>query len=231
VRGAALETAQRELRLNAFRNGPDLNDFPFPILFDSRDVVIIDKPAGLAVHPGPKTPHSLEDHLPALANGGFVPVAAHRLDRDTSGCLAIARTRRGAKWLSAAFEERKAEKAYWAILSSLPATAEGLVDAPLIKVSTAETGWRMVVRRDGKPARTHWRVLDAATRLVEFRPETGRTHQIRVHAARIGCPIAGDPVYGDGIGPMRLHARSLAITLPDGQRLEASCDLPADWPI
>jgi ferredoxin len=109
--------------------------------------------------------------------------------------------------------------------------AEGLVDAPLIKVSTAETGWRMVVRRDGKPARTHWRVLDAATRLVEFRPETGRTHQIRVHAARIGCPIAGDPVYGDGIGPMRLHARSLAITLPDGQRLEASCDLPADWPI
>jgi tRNA pseudouridine32 synthase/23S rRNA pseudouridine746 synthase len=208
-----------------------LNDFPFPILFDSRDVVIIDKPAGLAVHPGPKTPDSLEDHLPALAKGGFVPVAAHRLDRDTSGCLAIARTRRGAKWLSAAFEGRKAEKVYWAIVSSLPATAEGLVDAPLIKVSTAETGWRMVVRRDGKPARTQWRLLDAATRLVEFRPETGRTHQIRVHAARIGCPIAGDPVYGDGAGPMRLHARSLAITLSDGQRLEASCDPPADWPI
>jgi tRNA pseudouridine32 synthase/23S rRNA pseudouridine746 synthase len=208
-----------------------LKEFCFPILFDSRDVVIIDKPAGLAVHPGPKTPDSLEDHLPALANGGFVPVAAHRLDRDTSGCLAIARTRRGAKWLSAAFEERKAEKTYWAILSSVPATSEGLVDAPLIKVSTAETGWRMLVRRNGKPARTHWRVLDAATRLVEFRPETGRTHQIRVHAARIGCPIAGDPVYGDGIGPMRLHAHGLAITLPDGQRLEASCDPPADWPI
>jgi tRNA pseudouridine32 synthase/23S rRNA pseudouridine746 synthase len=106
-----------------------------------------------------------------------------------------------------------------------------LVDAPLKKVSTAETGWRMVVRRDGKPARTHWRVLDAATRLVEFRPETGRTHQIRVHAARTGCPIAGDPIYGGGVGPMRLHARSLAITLPDGQRLETSCDPPADWPI
>jgi tRNA pseudouridine32 synthase/23S rRNA pseudouridine746 synthase len=158
-------------------------------------------------------------------------VATHRLDRDTSGCLAVARTRRGVKWLSAAFEERKAEKVYWAILSSLPATAEGFVDAPLKKVSTAETGWRMVVRRDGKPARTHWRVLDAATRLVEFRPETGRTHQIRVHAARIGCPIAGDPVYGNGIGPMRLHAQGLAITLPDGQRMEASCDPPADWPI
>jgi tRNA pseudouridine32 synthase / 23S rRNA pseudouridine746 synthase len=215
----------------------DLN-FPFPILLATRDIVLIDKPAGLAVHPGPKTPDSLEDHLPGLAVGGFVPVAPHRLDRDTSGCLAIARTRRGAKWLSAAFAERKAEKIYWAILSALPATAEGLVDAPLIKVSTAEAGWRMVVRRDGKPARTHWRVLgrvlDADTWLVEFRPETGRTHQIRVHAAHIGCPIAGDPVYGDGpkdIGaPMRLHAQGLAITLPDGQRLEVSCDPPADWP-
>ncbi len=207
-----------------------MNNFPFPILFDSRDVVIIDKPAGLAVHPGPKTPDSLEDHLPALANGGFVPVAAHRLDRDTSGCLAVARTRRGAKWLSAAFEERKVEKVYLAILLSLPATAEGVVDAPLIKVSSAEAGWRMVVRRDGKAARTHWRVLDPVTQIVELHPETGRTHQIRVHAAHIGCPIAGDPVYGDGAGSMRLHARALVITLPDGQRLAASCDPPADWP-
>ncbi|WP_156254633.1 RluA family pseudouridine synthase [Sandarakinorhabdus oryzae] len=210
-----------------------MNDltFPFPILLETRDVVVINKPAGLAVHPGPKTPASLEDHLPALAIGGFVPVAAHRLDRDTSGCLAIARTRRGAKWLSAAFAEKQAEKRYWAILSSLPATADGLVDAPLSKVSTAQSGWRMVVRRDGKPARTHWRVLDPALRLVEFRPETGRTHQIRVHAAHIGCPISGDPVYGDGAGLMRLHARSLALTLPDGQRLAVSCDPPADWPV
>lgn len=209
------------------------------MLLATRDIVFINKPAGLAVHPGPKTPDSLEDHLPALANSGFVPVAAHRLDRDTSGCLAVARTRRGAKWLTTAFSEGKTEKIYWAILSSLPATAQGLVDAPLIKVSTAQTGWRMVVRRDGKPARTHWkvlgRVLDAGTCLVEFRPETGRTHQIRVHAARIGCPIAGDPVYGDAPkdsgAPMRLHARSLAITLPDGERLEVSCDPPAGWPV
>ena len=206
----------------------DLN-FPFPILLDTRDIVFINKPAGLAVHPGPRTPESLEDHLPALAIGGFAPVAAHRLDRDTSGCLAIARTRRGAKWLTTAFSEGKTEKIYWAIVASVPAATEGLVDAPLAKISTAEAGWRMVVRRDGKPARTHWRVLDTATRLVEFRPETGRTHQIRVHAARIGCPIAGDPVYGDGSGPMRLHARSLAVTLPAGERLAVSCDPPANW--
>jgi tRNA pseudouridine32 synthase/23S rRNA pseudouridine746 synthase len=236
-RGAALETAQAEFGLNLFGNGPVLNDFPFPILLQSRDVVIIDKPAGLAVHPGPKTPHSLEDHLPALAIGGFVPVAAHRLDRDTSGCLAIARTRRGAKWLSAAFAYGQATKIYWAILTNLPAQAEGTVDAPLAKVSTVAAGWRMVVPGGGpavpgkaRPAVTHWRVLDPALRLVEFRPETGRTHQIRVHAAHIGCPIAGDPVYGDGVGPMRLHARSLALTLPDGQRLSVSCDPPVDWP-
>ena len=221
-----------------------MNDlsFPFAILLETRDVVFINKPAGLAVHPGPKTPHSLEDYLPALGSGGFVPVAAHRLDRDTSGCLAIARSRRGAKWLGAAFSERQAEKIYWAILSRLPAQTEGKVVAALAKVSSAAAGWRMQVPGGGpavhgkaRPAITHWRVLDPALRLVEFRPETGRTHQIRVHAAHIGCPIAGDPVYGDGSRdsgvPMRLHARSLALTLPDGQRLSVSCDPPADWPV
>jgi tRNA pseudouridine32 synthase / 23S rRNA pseudouridine746 synthase len=217
-----------------------LNDFPFPILLENRDVVIIDKPAGLAVHPGPKTLRSLEDHLPGLAIGGFMPVAAHRLDRDTSGCLAIARSRRGAKWLSAAFAGGGAEKVYWAILSALPAQDAGRIDAALAKVSTAASGWRMVSTgwRAGAPgwraAATAWRVLDHAARLVEFRPETGRTHQIRVHAAHIGCPIAGDPVYGDGGkdsgAPMRLHAHALAITLPNGQRLAASCAPPADWP-
>lgn len=205
-------------------------DFPFPILLATRDVVVINKSAGLAVHPGPRTPRSLEDHLPALALGGFIPVAAHRLDRDTSGCLAVARSRRGAKWLSAAFSGGGAEKLYWAILTALPATDSGMIDAPLAKVSTAAAGWRMIVDAGGRKARTGWQILDQTTKLVAFRPETGRTHQIRVHAAHIGCPIAGDPVYGDGVGPMRLHAQSLAITLPDGSRLAVSCDPPADWP-
>jgi tRNA pseudouridine32 synthase/23S rRNA pseudouridine746 synthase len=207
----------------------DLNGLT--VIYASRDVVVINKPPGIAVHPGPKTPRSLEDDLPALAIGGFRPVAAHRLDRDTSGCLAIARSRRGVKWLAAAFAGGGASKIYWAILSALPAAADGLIDAPLAKISSAAAGWRMVVDPAGKPARTHWRILDAELKLVEFRPETGRTHQIRVHAAHIGCPIAGDPVYGDGISPMRLHARQLAITLPDGDVITALADPPPGWPI
>jgi tRNA pseudouridine32 synthase / 23S rRNA pseudouridine746 synthase len=205
-----------------------------PIIYRDRDIAILNKPAGLAVHPGPRTPESLEDVLPQLGSHHFTPVAAHRLDRDTSGCIAIALSRRGTKWLSAAFAQRGAEKVYWALLSALPAAAEGVVDAPLQKISSAEAGWRMVVAASGKPARTRWHVLDAGARLVEFRPETGRTHQIRVHAAHIGSPIAGDPVYGDGNsgdgGAMRLHARRLALALPDGRIIRAEAPLPADWP-
>lgn len=201
-----------------------------PILYRDPDIAILDKPAGLAVHAGPKTPDSLEDVLPLLGGRHFTPVAAHRLDRDTSGCIAIACSRRGAKWLGAAFAGQGAAKAYWAILSRLPPAAGGLIDAPLKKISSAAAGWRMVVAPGGKPARTRWTLLDAAHRLVEFRPETGRTHQIRVHAAHIGCPIIGDPVYGDGSGPLRLHARQLAITLPDGRIIQAQAPLPPGWP-
>lgn len=208
--------------------------FPFPLLYRDADLAVIDKPAGLAVHPGPRTPASLEDHLPLLADGPasgrFRPVAAHRLDRDTSGCLAVALSRRGVKALSAAFAGGGAEKIYWAMLCSVPVASSGLVDAPLLKISSAAAGWRMIVDPRGKPARTHWQVIDAETRLVEFRPETGRTHQIRVHAAHIGAPIVGDPVYGDGAGNMMLHARALAITLPDGRIIRCQAPLPPGWP-
>lgn len=182
------------------------------------------------MHPGPRTPRSLEDHLPGLAITGFRPVAAHRLDRDTSGCLAVGLSRRGVQQLAAAIASGGAEKHYLAVLTAVPAQAEGLIDAPLAKISSVQAGWRMVIDARGKPARTHWRVIDSARCLAAFRPETGRTHQIRVHAAHIGCPIAGDPVYGGGAGPMMLHARALAITLPGGAIIRVLAPLPPGWP-
>lgn len=207
-------------------------DPPFPLLWRDADRCVIAKPAGLAVHPGPRTPRSLEDDLPALAAALGLrrpPVIAHRLDRDTSGCLALGLNRRGTRLLAQAFADGTVDKVYLALLDGLPARPEGRIDAPLAKISSAADGWRMVVRADGRPAATRWRVVDAARRLVEFRPETGRTHQIRVHAAQLGCPIAGDPVYGRGIGPMRLHAS--ALTLPGAAGpVTVTAPLPDDWP-
>ncbi len=180
-------------------------------------VVILDKPAGLAVHPGPQTPRSLEDHLDELRFGfQRQPQPAHRLDRDTSGCLALGRHPKATKRLGALFEAGQVSKIYWAVLVTPPAEDEGVIDAPLLKVSSKADGWRVVVDPKGKPAQTEWQVLDRreGKALVEFRPKTGRTHQIRVHAAHLGHPIVGDPVYGKGAG-LLLHARGITIPYRD----------------
>lgn len=208
-----------------------LAGLPFALLHRDTHLVIIDKPAGLAVHPGPKTDDSLEDFLPDLAFGNQrLPVISHRLDRDTSGCLIVARHPKAVKRVSALFEAGEVKKVYWAVLESLPEAESGTVDAPLFKISSAEAGWRMIIDRRGKRAVTHWQVIDRAARLVEFRPETGRTHQLRVHAASLGHPILGDPVYGAGAGPMRLHARSLSLPYDAAAPLKVTAPLPADWP-
>lgn len=204
---------------------------PFALLYRDTHLIIIDKPAGLAVHPGPRTPDSLEDFLPDLSfSNQRWPVLAHRLDRDTSGCLVLARHPKAVKRVSALFEAGEVTKVYWAILESLPDEDNGTIDAPLHKISSAEAGWRMVIDKRGKRAVTHWQVIDRAARLVEFRPETGRTHQLRVHAASIGHPILGDPVYGEGKGPMRLHARSITLPYDPAAPLVITAPLPADWP-
>jgi tRNA pseudouridine32 synthase/23S rRNA pseudouridine746 synthase len=204
---------------------------PFAVLHHDTHLLVIDKPAGLAVHPGPRTPDSLEDFLPALAFGNHRwPVLAHRLDRDTSGCLVLARHPKAVKRVAALFEAGQVGKCYWAVLESLPDADSGSVDAPLLKISSAEAGWRMVIDKRGKRAITHWQVIDRPARLVEFRPETGRTHQLRVHAGALGHPILGDPVYGAGKGPMRLHARSITLPYDAENPLSVTAPLPADWP-
>lgn len=205
---------------------------PLPVLAEGKTWLVIDKPAGLAVHPGPRTPHSLEDLLAELALHGVVPQAVHRLDRDTSGCLLLARRPSAIRTLSRAFAAGAVEKRYWALVSGQFAGNQGQIDAPLAKRSSKADGWRMVADANGQPAVTRWRRIGSAglLSLVEFRPKTGRTHQIRVHASLLGdnTALVGDPVYGqpDPAGLM-LHARTLGFAEPQtGDRVEVVAPLP-----
>ncbi len=203
------------------------------VLFIDGEALVIDKPAGLAVHPGSRTPESLEDYLRDLRFGfQRLPLPVHRLDRDTSGCLLLARNPKAHKRFQRAFEERKVGKTYIAILDGVPAAQTGTVDLALEKTSTAEAGWRMVPDATGRPAVTHWRVacVRDGRAVIVFTPETGRTHQIRVHASEgIGIPISGDPVYGLGKGPMLLHALSLRVDRGDKPPVEATAPLPPSF--
>ena len=200
------------------------------VLHIDGEAIVIDKPAGLAVHPGARTRESLEDYLHHLRFGfRRLPQPVHRLDRDTSGCLLLARNPKAHKAFQRAFEEKRVEKAYVAVLDGVPEAESGTVDMALAKVSTAAEGWRMVPDATGKHAVTHWRVVTVldGRALVLFTPETGRTHQIRVHAASgIGVPIAGDPVYGRGRGAMLLHALSLKVQRTNKPPVEATAPLP-----
>lgn len=204
------------------------------VLFIDGEAIVLDKPAGLAVHPGPATPRSLEDHLAALRFGfRREPRPVHRLDRDTSGCLLLARHPKAHKRFAAEFEAGRVVKTYLAVLDGVPAEQEGLVDLALAKVSSREAGWRMVPDPKGQRAVTRWEVVAEANgrALVRFRPETGRTHQLRVHAASgIGIPIIGDPVYGRASPfQMLLHAASLRLDRGAKPPVEASAPLPSSF--
>ncbi|HEX8366266.1 MAG TPA: RNA pseudouridine synthase [Allosphingosinicella sp.] len=203
------------------------------VLFIDGEAIVIDKPAGLAVHPGSRTPQSLEDHLRHLRFGfRREPLPVHRLDRDTSGCLLLARNPKAHKSFQRAFEDKKVAKTYLAVLDGVPEAEEGTIDMALGKVSTAEEGWRMVPDSGGKAAVSHWRrmAVNGGRALVLFSPETGRTHQLRIHAvAGLGIAIAGDPVYGAGKGPMLLHARSIRVERDRKPPVEATAPLPPSF--
>lgn len=195
------------------------------IFRDSR-FVIVNKPAGLAVHPGPRGGPSVEDYFRDLSRRRNGPWLAHRLDADTAGCLVIALTKTALLKAQAAFTSGTAEKTYWAIVQGSPGETAGTVTAPLLKKS-ASAGWRMVIDPAGQTGVSDWRLLGQANgqSLLEVRPRTGRTHQVRVHCAALGCPIVGDAVYGDGNGMLHLLARS--ITLPLDPPLHATAPVPA----
>lgn len=203
------------------------------ILFIDGEAIVVDKPAGLPVDPPRDGSLSLENHLAGLTFGfKRWPIAVHRLDRDTSGCLLLARNPKAHKRFTQAFESRRVTKRYLAVVEGVPDAEEGVVDMPLGKTSTREAGWRIVADPKGKPALSRWfRVAVVDNRsLIRFEPETGRTHQLRVHAATgLGCPIVGDPVYGRAGDPMLLHAAHLGVERDGKPPITADAPLPATF--
>ena len=189
------------------------------VLYRDALMLVIDKPSGLPVHPGPKGGETLTHHLDALRFGlPRRPEAAHRLDRDTSGCLILGRHPKALARLNELFRQNAVEKVYWAVVEGAPTGDEGEIDLPLMPKSP-DRGWWMKVDPKGQPSLTRWKVLGRSNghALMELRPITGRTHQLRVHCAASGWPILGDTIYGNAPrfhGPgLHLHARSVSVPL------------------
>ncbi len=178
-------------------------------------MLILDKPAGIAVHRGPKGGANLEALFGGLRFGlPRDPALAHRLDRDTSGCLVLGRHHKALEKLGLLFKQGKIAKTYWAVVEGAPDAEQGEIDLPLGRLD-ATRGWWMKVDPAGLPSRTRYTVMargDGRAALA-LEPLTGRTHQLRVHCAAMGWPILGDPIYGAGGPPLHLHARAISVPL------------------
>jgi 23S rRNA pseudouridine1911/1915/1917 synthase len=214
-------------------------DIPLDIIYEDTDLLVVDKPAGMTTHPAPGNPlHTLVNavlsHLPSLpeSDNPARPGIVHRLDKDTSGLILIAKTRGALANLSAQFKSREVKKAYVALVKGRVTPKSGIIDAPIGRDRAHRQ--KMAVTDSGRPARTAYtalRYFDGYT-LVEARPETGRTHQIRVHFASVGHPIVGDAIYGaksELVGRQFLHAQKLSFKLPStGKTVEFTSPLPPD---
>jgi tRNA pseudouridine32 synthase/23S rRNA pseudouridine746 synthase len=200
---------------------------PVPILYRDAMMLVVDKPAGLPSHRGPQAKGRripvLTDHLDALRFGlPRKPEAAHRLDKDTSGCLVLGRHPRAMAELNQMFRDGLIDKTYWAVVEGSPAQDEGLIDLALARRSP-ERGWWMKVDAQGLPSQTRFHVRGRGQgeagplTWLELAPLTGRTHQLRVHCAASGFPILGDEIYGtaprEGGPGLQLHARAITIPL------------------
>ena len=197
-------------------------DIPLDILYEDDELIILNKPAGLVVHPAPGHPdgtlvNAILAHCPNLPGIGGVqrPGIVHRLDKDTTGAIAIAKTDLAYQQLQAQLQAKTARREYLGLVYGVPKTETGSIDLPIGRNPQDRKKMAIVSVEDGgRTAVTHWQVQErlANYTLMHFQLETGRTHQIRVHSAKMGHPIVGDPVYGSG--------RSVGVNLP-GQALHA----------
>jgi 23S rRNA pseudouridine955/2504/2580 synthase len=211
------------------------------VMAKGRDWFMLNKPAGLATQGGTKTVQHLDRLLDGLADeGGQRPKLVHRLDKDTSGVLLVARSARAANHFAKAFAGRTARKVYWALIVGVPSAEEGMIDAPLAKQPGTGGEKMHVDEENGLPARTRYRMIDRAgnrAAWVELQPLTGRTHQLRAHMAAIGHPIVGDAKYGGvdafltgGISrKLHLHARRLKLDGLDGKLIDQTAELSAHF--
>jgi len=219
-------------------------NIPLDILFEDGDVLVIDKPSGMVVHPAPGHPrgtivNAVLHHAPEIKIGGTNrPGIVHRLDKDTSGVMIVAKTDRAQNSLVQQWQDRTVEKAYVALVAGRVQEEEASIDAPIGR-DTANR-MRMAAVRTGRDARTNFTVAERfeETTLLDVSIETGRTHQIRVHLAMIGFPVVGDTLYGTsksaraasriGIRRQFLHASELGIEMIDGHRRTFLAPLPTD---
>lgn len=218
-------------------------DIPLEILYEDDSLLIINKPAGLVVHPAPGHPegtlvNALLSHCKTLPGIGGVqrPGIVHRLDKDTTGAIAIAKTDIAQQHLQAQLKAKTARREYLGVVYGAPSFESGTIDLPIGRHFIDRKKMAVVpVEKGGRPAVTHWRVQERLGNytLMHFQLETGRTHQIRVHSAQIGHPIVGDPVYSSGhsvgvnLPGQALHAWRLRLQHPvSGQWIEAIAPLP-----
>jgi len=222
---------------------PSLNDEEVDfvrslVIHRDPSAIAVNKPPGLATQGGAKTTAHLDGLLDGLADEGAPrPKLVHRLDKDTSGALLLARTPRAAAFFAKSFSGRTARKLYWAIVIGVPAIEDGMIELPLAKQPGTGGEKMHVDEEEGLPARTRYRVIEQAGNRAAFvvlEPYTGRTHQLRVHMAAIGHPILGDGKYagqdafltGAISRKLHLHARRLRIDHPDGGRIDVAAELP-----